>query len=721
VLGMMAGAAVPDRDWPSVVPTPLLDVPMRDAAITRGPDGMYYLTGTLGVPVVGRAVPSPPLPDNNDGALETARSTLDFENTREVRLWKSTDLKTWADLGVIYDIHDPQYEDSGHWQRNLRFNPDRAEGDRFVRGITEPELHHIQGDWWLCFSINGEGTGLAKSTTGRPEGPYRHHARITAQGGSPSVFADDDGTVYWLIDGGRIAPLTDNLRALAKPPRQIVPAPSPMGRAAKEILAKNPGSAPLSDEPGEVGTRGAFLFKRDGYYFLTAAADHKRLLSRCNDTWIAYATSLDGPWSERHLMIHHGGGITVFEGPDNSLVTEHRGRYDSKLKQHATGPQLYATFAGADERAILRDRASFIPLEWVGPKRWDVEFFKHAESFPRKPQAVITVGGPFAHLKPLAGIGEVRDIAITLAPDGFYYLGGSLIEKRGELYLYRSPDLMKWELVGPFWTAPVVPAAKQDFANKGDPRTILWSGRLFHLHGKYYITCSLPGTGVVAFRSQTDSALGPYEELGKVGGVFAKDRNHSAGKSAFFTGPDGKLYCNGWMDWILQVAEVPASVLAKPGWPMNYRPVDIGRGNWMCRDDYGMVLNIEGLYVYTAYTGGSADAGNSMGTGHYGNDGDGLYAVGPTPWGPFRKFQTVHSVEYSELLKDKEGQWWAVVFFTDNSDPFWLRASLIPLDVRRTGNDLTIAVKETGYTERELRIMGGGAIAVVKTVAATLP
>jgi hypothetical protein len=43
----------PDRDWPCVVVTPILDVSMRDTAITRGPDGAYYLTGTLGVPAVG--------------------------------------------------------------------------------------------------------------------------------------------------------------------------------------------------------------------------------------------------------------------------------------------------------------------------------------------------------------------------------------------------------------------------------------------------------------------------------------------------------------------------------------------------------------------------------------------------------------------------------------------------------------------------------------------
>jgi len=95
--------------------------------------------------------------------------------------------------------------------------------------------------------------------------------------------------------------------------------------------------------------------------------------------------------------------------------------------------------------------------------------------------------------------------------------------------------------------------------------------------------------------------------------------------------------------------------------------------------------------------------------------------VGPTPWGPFRNFKTLQTAEYFELLKDKEGQWWAITFFSDNSGPFWLRTGFIPLTVTRQGNDLTLAVKESGYSERELKIMGGGEIADVKTVPEILP
>ena len=84
-----------DRDWPSVLPTPAVDVPMRDTAITRGPDlsavpaqagGTYYLTGTL------------------QGG--NAKGELDFDNGQQIKLWKSADLKRWEEIGVVWDLRE---------------------------------------------------------------------------------------------------------------------------------------------------------------------------------------------------------------------------------------------------------------------------------------------------------------------------------------------------------------------------------------------------------------------------------------------------------------------------------------------------------------------------------------------------------------------------------------------------------------------------------------
>ncbi|MFW6255928.1 MAG: hypothetical protein ACOC54_03835, partial [Candidatus Sumerlaeota bacterium] len=75
--------------------TPDIGVPLRDAAVTRAPDGTYYLTGTTPGIYEGR---SP-----------------DFNNNRGVRVWSSRDLKSWTDLGLVWDLHkDPSKNPHGH-------------------------------------------------------------------------------------------------------------------------------------------------------------------------------------------------------------------------------------------------------------------------------------------------------------------------------------------------------------------------------------------------------------------------------------------------------------------------------------------------------------------------------------------------------------------------------------------------------------------------------
>ena len=125
---------------------PLLDVPMIDAAITKGPDGQYYLTGTLGT-------------KRSDG-------TLNFAVNDGISLWRSKDLKSWESLGKVVDrsVVNAKVEELGL----LRTASDPDE----MKGLLAPELHFIQGACFLTYSLKPCGTGLLKSTTGNPEGPY---------------------------------------------------------------------------------------------------------------------------------------------------------------------------------------------------------------------------------------------------------------------------------------------------------------------------------------------------------------------------------------------------------------------------------------------------------------------------------------------------------------------------------------------------------------------
>jgi hypothetical protein len=95
----------------------LFDTPLRDTSICRGPDGTWYLTGTI-----------QPFWAYNEG----------------IHLWKSKDLVRWESLGLVW-----RYGDS------LRHKPYRDA----KKPLWAPEVHYLQntffkdeqGRWWSTF------------------------------------------------------------------------------------------------------------------------------------------------------------------------------------------------------------------------------------------------------------------------------------------------------------------------------------------------------------------------------------------------------------------------------------------------------------------------------------------------------------------------------------------------------------------------------------------
>ncbi len=178
---------------------PVLDVPLRDPAICRGPDHAFYLTGTLSFQDEGE----------------------DFANNAGIRVWKSHDLGNWEDLGIVWTVG--LRNDAHRWVTRPMGDADTLGSPRHDSGIIAPEIHYLKGIFWLAFSRNNMGTGLLRSTSGKAEGPYEATApssRITHWGRDPSLFEDDDGAVYWLWSGPQvfIARMKPDLSGLAEAP-----------------------------------------------------------------------------------------------------------------------------------------------------------------------------------------------------------------------------------------------------------------------------------------------------------------------------------------------------------------------------------------------------------------------------------------------------------------------------------------------------------------------
>ena len=735
----LAHAQIADdaRDWPSVVPTPILDVPMRDAAITRGPDSMYYLTGTLAAEDGARRQP---LDLKSTILATTASKNPDFDNCRVIKLWRSSDLKTWEDLGVVWDMKEDVFGARGdrfypaiQYQREARYAPGPQGYDTNL-GCTEPELHFIKGDWYICYSISGHGTALLKSESGKPSGPYALWGHITFAHGSPSMFWDKkdefggDDAVYWLFGGGWIAKMTDDLKALAEPPTLIRPQ-----HERPPAWAKAPT---FFDHPLSVGSHGVFLFKHRGRYYVTAGDWTHRLGTPCDDTYLAYADSPRGPWSRRHLMIPHGGGITVFQGPRNSAVP--RFTYPqqafylgsvSKIAKPATEVEkakndlpFYATFFGHDDRAIFRDRPSFIPLEWTGPQRPVYGLHDDCESFPRKPQHVFTERGPWPWMKPaLQGL-KMRDVSVRKMPDGYLVLSGSIYGQPKELCVYRSKDMLHWEKVGPVWTydqiewLPVklpLPALKP-----GDTpwQHTFWDTQVLFWKGTYYIAFDIfmrddhpehRGCGVL--KSTTGKLEGPYISLGKVGGQLGKDSGPIMPN--FFEGSDGKLYAKNWLNWKQVVAEADLDV---PGWKWDYKPVDGGVFKHRTRMDPFGIEGVAGKILFMT-------AGNGPGGWTEENSYDVNYVTAATPWGPVisERMRVIPHAAAANCFQDNTGKWWRICFGSDATGPWNDMLGFLPLRVEHSGEELIVDV-EVSPDEHQKRIMGGGAVAEVKTVGETV-
>jgi xylan 1,4-beta-xylosidase len=161
-------------------------------------------------------------------------------------------------MGQVWSIERDAARDS--WQRTRRVVNDPALGpvreNRLARGIVSPEIHYLKGKYFITYSMNGQGTGLLKSKTGKPEGPYEDMGRFTGEGTDASLFEDDDGSCYWLVGQGWIAKVKPDFSGLEAQPQLLRCAPFESGKHGKFDM-------PSPHAPRYLGMAGAHMFKEN--------------------------------------------------------------------------------------------------------------------------------------------------------------------------------------------------------------------------------------------------------------------------------------------------------------------------------------------------------------------------------------------------------------------------------------------------------------------------
>lgn len=268
-------AQLPVSSQPGVVTglRKLSDMPLRDTSICRGPDGLWYMTGTV-----------PPFWDFNEG----------------ICVWKSRDMVKWEPLGFVW-----RYGKSAWHEKYLAAR----------KPLWAPEIHYLRDTFWLTYSLPGwdgtgktSGSGLLKSTTGKAEGPYEDVQPGERMGDEidASLFQDDDGKVYFLWHCGKIARMKDDMSGLAEPYHWLKTTtddanPQHHSGLCPGIFGK--------DSYDHVGYEGMFLFKAHGKYYLSCSEGWDGKYSCC----VSESAQIYGPYGPRYEAIPHAGHNMFFQ------------------------------------------------------------------------------------------------------------------------------------------------------------------------------------------------------------------------------------------------------------------------------------------------------------------------------------------------------------------------------------------------------------------------
>lgn len=620
---------------------PLFDWPLRDTSICKGDDGAWYLTGTMA----------------------SAADPKDFQNNDGIWLWRSKDCDNWEALGQVWSItQDAVQSAKSAWQLEKRVNPDNPSGG-LVRGLCSPEIHCIGDTFFITYSMNGQGTGLLKSKTGKPDGPYEDMGRFTGQGSDASLFVDDDGSVYWVLGQGWIAKVKGDFTGLESKPRLLRCASFPANRHGSFEMESTHG-------PRYLAMAGAFLFKENNTYYLVGAHVRDRIGLGCYDTFVAFSDNLNGPYSEPHLMIAHGGQSTVFKGPKK---------------------QWMATFSGRDSRAVFRDRPAVLPIEFTNK----VLYGRYTKTlFPKKPGTIVTEFGPWdkvSKVKPY----KIRDLQFIFAPDGYAYLTGSGCDPEfsGKIMLYRSKanDLENWEIVDvQFDYVNQVPGATEEdyalrFGDEKNPRDLAqyyMDTEFYYLADTFHIFTSLYGTkasrnqkkplgGSMWLRSVSGTPEGPYEYV---------DRARS--QSSVFVDDDGLTYL--FFNGRLMPFDPRGNSLQGPT-----KNIETNIGTAFTKGDVATnLLKVHGKYVVfaTGWCGGNYGENYRI-DGTY----DWVYWQSDTLEGPYEMprgaYAMPHCGHSCQLQKGPDDRWYGLFFGNDSTSPWNGFPGILLFDLRLDSDD----------------------------------
>ncbi|HOX38373.1 MAG TPA: family 43 glycosylhydrolase [Candidatus Brocadiia bacterium] len=274
----------------------------------------------------------------------------------------------------------------------------------------------------------------------------------------------------------------------------------------------------------------------------------------------------------------------------------------------------------------------------------------------------------------------LRDTSICLAPDGFYYLTGTVQpfwDFNEGIRLWKSPDLVHWESLGMVWRYGDSPWHKKYL----EARKPIWAPEIHYLKGAFWLTYSMPGwdgtaktSGCGLLRSATGKPEGPYAD------VQPNERMGDEIDATLFEDSDGAVYFV-WHCGKIARMKPDMSGLAEPYVRLRTTSTDPAPNHHsnLCKGIFGADsfdhVGYEGVFLFKAnnlYHLACAE----MIDGRY----HCMVATSSDIKGPYSERRIlVPDAGHATLFQDKSGAWWCTFFGNGKPAPQIELPGLVPM------------------------------------------
>lgn len=290
----------------------------------------------------------------------------------------------------------------------------------------------------------------------------------------------------------------------------------------------------------------------------------------------------------------------------------------------------------------------------------------------------------------------MRDTWATLAPDGYYYITGTTAtpdrhfpgqvhcwDWNDGLYLWRSKDLKNWESRGLIWSmegdgtwqsAPKVYKEGEKHATtsiNGDPLDnkfrAVWAPELHYvesLKNWFIVACvnqTATAKGSFILRSVNGRPEGPYIN------IKANEEQPLFGNidGSIFEDSDGSIYFVGHNHYIAKMKS-DMSGFAEPVRTLKetkYSPEPYVEGAFIFKHD-GKYHLVQAIWSHQTAEGDTYVADKKLTSNKTRYSYDCIISTSDNVYGPYgERYNAITGGGHNNLFQDKEGNWWATIFF----------------------------------------------------------